>query len=94
MSVIGRILGLAIVTVVGAALYYGSRFWDFRLWERPGLFGSEALPPQGRVVRTWLRGTDFAVFELLIWVIAVFLILTAVQWIFDRIAGLFGRKAP
>ncbi|APX11875.1 hypothetical protein [Tateyamaria omphalii] len=78
-----RALWLAIATLTAAILFYVSRFWDFRLWPRDGLFGIEALRPQGGLVAQWLRGTDLAPFELLIWAIGAFLILTLLQKLYD-----------
>ena len=78
-----RILWLAIATTVAAVLFYISRFWDFRLWSRDGLFGIEALRPQGGLVGQWVRGTDLAPFELLIWAVGVFLVLTLLQKLYD-----------
>ena len=80
---IRRILFLVLTALLGLWFYYISRFWDFRLWDRDGLFGIEALRPQGGLLARWLRGTDFAPYELLIWVIAFFLSLTVLQKIFD-----------
>ncbi len=80
---IRRIVFLAIVALTTAIFYYLSRFWDFRLWGRDGLFGVMELRPQGGLLARWLRGTDFAPFELLIWVVAIFLILTWLQKLFD-----------
>lgn len=82
MTVILRILGLAFATVVFAVLFYVSRFWEFRLWGRDELYG---LRPQGAYVGQWLRGTDFAPFELLIWAIGVFAVLSALQMISARV---------
>lgn len=79
-----RLLSLISVAVVATVLFYVSRFWDFRLWGRDGLFGIEQLRPQGGLLARWLRGTDLAPFELLIWIIGVFLILTWLQSLFDR----------
>ena len=84
---IHRISLLTVTAIIAAALYYGSRFWEFRLWGRPGLFGWDQLPPQGGLVGRWLRGTDFAPFELLIWAVAAFLILTWLEKLFSRIPG-------
>jgi len=83
---IRRALLLAITAALGVVFYYISRFWDFRLWGREGLFEIEALRPQGGLLARWLRGTDFAPFELMIWVVALFLALTVLQWLFDRLA--------
>ncbi|MEM1273654.1 MAG: hypothetical protein AAGF88_07550 [Pseudomonadota bacterium] len=80
-----RVFGLAIAIILGAALFYSSRFWPFQLWDRPGLFGLDALPPRGNLLRGWLRGTDFAPFDLLFWAVGAFLLLTLVQAIFNFI---------
>ncbi|MEL6101941.1 MAG: hypothetical protein AAFV87_02170 [Pseudomonadota bacterium] len=82
-----RVLSLIGVAVIGFILFYASRFWYLSLWGRPGLFGSEALPPQGGLLGRWLRGTDAAPFELIIWAVAAFLILSAVQWASKMISG-------
>jgi hypothetical protein len=84
---IRRVLWLAVMTTVTAAVFYISRFWDFRLWPREGLFGVEALRPQGGLLARWLRGTELAPFELLIWVIGVFLLLTLLQRLYDATTG-------
>ena len=80
-----RILGLGVVALLTIVAVYLSRFWTLRLWGRDGLFGWEALRPQGNLLGRWLRGTDFAPFELLIWAIGVFVILTWVQKLYDRL---------
>ena len=82
-----RVLSLAVVALVGAVLFYVSRFWDFRLWDREGLFGIEALSPGGGLLARWLRGTDFAVYELLVWVVGAFLLLT----LLEKLLSLFGN---
>ena len=79
-----RLFWMLLMIALGAAFFYISRFWDFRLWGREGLLGFEWLRPQGGLLARWLRGTDLAPFELLIWVVGVFLILTGLQKIFDR----------
>lgn len=80
-----RLLWLAVVAAVGLILLYLSRFWIWSLWPRSGLFGLSELRPQGGLLATWLRGTDFAPFELLVWAIGVFLILTFLQKLYDRL---------
>ena len=82
---IRRILLTALAGALAAIFYYLSRFWDFRLWGREGLFGFEDLRPQGGLLARWLRGTDFAPFELMIWVAGIFLALTLLQKLFDRL---------
>jgi len=78
-----RVFWLAVAVSVTAVAYYLSRFWTFRLWPRDGLAGIEWLRPQGGLVARWLRGTDFAPFELLLWGIGVFLLLTVLQKLYD-----------
>ena len=82
-----RIFWLALAAFLAAILFYASRFWFLTLWGRPGLFGLDTLRPQGGLVGQWLRGTDLFPFELLIWAIGAFLLLTFVQ----RITEFFKR---
>ena len=80
-----RVLWLALTTLIAVAVFYLSRFWTLRLWDRGGLFGIEELRPQGNLIAQWLRGTPFQPFELLIWILAVFLLLTVVQKLYDAL---------
>lgn len=80
-----RILLLATITMVAAVLLYLSRFWFLDLWPRAGLFGIQELRPGGGLLGRWLRGTQFAPFELLIWVCGGFLILTMIQNLISRL---------
>ncbi|MCV6584033.1 MAG: hypothetical protein OIF47_00715 [Marinibacterium sp.] len=82
---IPRLFWLSVTGAVAATLFYVSRFWDFRLWSRDGLFGIETLRPQGGLLARWLRGTELAPFELILWVIGVFLVLTWLQRIHDAL---------
>ena len=79
-----RILFLLITAVLAAVLFYLSRFWFLSLWPRSGLFGFEAIRPQGGLLGRWLRGTEAAPFELLLWAILCFLVLTWAQKLYDR----------
>lgn len=79
-----KLIFLALVALISAILFYLSRFWFLSLWPRSGLFGIEALRPQGGLLARWLRGTDAAPFELLIWAVGCFLILTWAQKAYDR----------
>ena len=81
---IKRIIGLMIAALAGIVLLYLSPFWPFDLWGREGLFGIEALRPGGDLLSRWLRGTMLAPFDVLIWVVAVFLSLTWMQQGLDR----------
>jgi len=78
-----RALWIVIAAAVAVVLFYISRFWYLSLWPRSGLFGIEALRPQGGLLGRWLRGTDFAPFELLIWAVSAFLVLTVLQKLYD-----------
>lgn len=82
-----RLIWTGVAALVGLALLYISRFWVFQLWGREGLFGIEALRPQGGLLARWLRGTDFADFELVIWVVLSFLTLTILQKLYDLTSG-------
>lgn len=78
-----RVLWMACAAFTALVLIYLSRFWTLSLWPRDGLFGITALRPQGSLVNHWLRGTDFAPFELLIWAVGAFLVLTVLQKLYD-----------
>lgn len=80
-----RIVLLFLMAVVGVVMLYLSRFWFLDLWPRSGLFGWPDLRPGGGLLARWLRGTQFAPFELLIWSAGVFLILTYLQRFIDWI---------
>lgn len=74
---------LLLMLCVGIIFLYLSRFWFLDLWGREGLFGWQELRPGGGLLGRWLRGTQFAPFELLIWATGVFLILTYLQKFVD-----------
>lgn len=78
-----KLVFLAITAAIAAILFYLSRFWFLSLWPRSGLFGIEALIPQGGLLGRWLRGTDAAPFELILWAILCFLVLTWAQKLYD-----------
>lgn len=80
-----RILWMAITIIVAFVLIYLSRFWAFDLWGREGLFGWRELRPQGGLLGRWLRGTPFQPFELIIWVVGMFLVLTWLEKAYDRL---------
>ena len=80
-----KLFFLAVTAMVGVILFYLSRFWFLSLWPRSGLFGIEHLRPQGGLLGRWLRGTDLAPFELIIWAVACFLVLTWLQMLYDRL---------
>ena len=78
-----KLVVLTLVAALAAILFYVSRFWFLSLWPRSGLFGIEELRPQGGLVARWLRGTDAAPFELILWALGCFLILTWAQKLYD-----------
>ena len=80
-----RSVFLVIATALAVVMLYLSRFWPFDLWSRPGLFGWGELPPQGGLLGRWLRGTDAAPYELIIWGVGCFIVLTYAQKLLDRI---------
>ena len=71
-----RLLVILIVLAVAAVLLYLSRFWPFELWGRRSPLGELGLRPGGNMVQIWLRGTPFAQFDLIIWAVASFLVLS------------------
>lgn len=74
-----RILGLLGAVLLFVVLFYTSRFWVFAFWDRPGLFGLQALPPKGDLVDRWLLGTPWRPYALLIWAVGSFALLSLVQ---------------
>lgn len=79
-----RILWLVATAAIAVILLYLSRFWIFDLWSRDGLLGVKELRPAGDLLAFWLRGTPFAPFELLIWVVGGFLVLSGAQSLYER----------
>lgn len=77
-------LATVIVVCIAVALFYISRFWPFDLWTRQSWLAQLGLRPQGGLLQVWLRGTPFAQFELIIWAVASFVVLSwtekLVQW--------------
>ncbi|WP_298837073.1 hypothetical protein [uncultured Roseobacter sp.] len=82
---IRRVLILVFMFFVTAVVVYLSRFWTWSFWPRSGLFGIEELRPQGGLLGRWLRGTDAAPYELLIWAVGVFVLLSLLQKIWDKL---------
>ncbi|AEI95547.1 hypothetical protein ROBYS_43930 [Roseobacter sp. OBYS 0001] len=80
-----RWVSLTVIALITLIFFYLSRFWYLNLWPRQGLLGIEELRPQGGLLARWLRGTDAAPYELLIWATAFFAVLSIAQKIYDRI---------
>lgn len=82
-----RLLALLLVICVAAGLLYVSRFWPFELWSRQSWLGQAGWRPQGGMLMQWLRGTQFAQFELLIWVVGSFIVLSVSEKVAQRVRG-------
>ena len=82
----GRIFGIFIAAAVVLLALYLSRFWPFDWWSRDGLFGVKELRPQGDLLRQWLRGTMLAPYDLLVWMVGGFVILTQLQNLWSRLS--------
>ncbi|MEM0946384.1 MAG: hypothetical protein AAGK37_03190 [Pseudomonadota bacterium] len=78
--VVAPLLSVAALVLI----FYASRYWFLRLWDGP-LLDIAALRPQGGVVGQFVRGTDFAAFDLILWAIGAFLLLSFLQWVVDRL---------
>jgi hypothetical protein len=79
-----RFFGIVGALLLATLIAYASRYWVFDLWPREGLFGIQGLPPQGDLVRRFLGGTIWSPFDIVIWAIAAFLLLSFVQAVADR----------
>ncbi len=89
-----RVFLLLLMAVFGIIALYLSRFWFLDLWSRQGLFGYSDLRPGGGLLDRWLRGTEFRPFELIIWIVSVFLLLTWLQKIVDFLFKPKSHDAP
>lgn len=82
----GRIFGICIAATLILIGLYLSRFWPFEWWSRDGLFGIKELRPQGDLLRRWLRGTMLAPYDLLVWSVGCFAVLTMLQNLWNRLS--------
>jgi hypothetical protein len=82
-----RFIGLALAICLVAIFAYLSRFWIFDLWSRDGLLGYSVLRPGGDLWRRWMNDLGFGSYDVILWVVGVFAVLTVVQKIWDRFAG-------
>ena len=73
------ILQLLIVLAVATVLLYISRFWPFEFWGRKHPLAEFGLRPDGNMLRVWLRGTPVASFDLFIWILISFPILSVTE---------------
>ena len=84
----GRIGGIVVAVLLALIIAYASRFWPWSgYWSTDGAFGIAWLSPNGDWVRRFLRGTDFARFDLLIWGGFAFLLLSLAHALGSRIGG-------
>ncbi len=78
--------GIALAAALSATALYVSPYWTFRLWDRrEPPFDWELLRPQGDLIAQFLRGTPFRPYEIILWAIGVFLVLSILQAIWTRI---------
>lgn len=82
-----RAAGLCLALILAVALAYVSRFWVVELWGREGLFGVGGLRAGGDLWRGWMRVIGLGAFDLILWAVAGFALLTVVQKIWDRLTG-------
>ena len=82
-----RAAGLCLALILAVALAYVSRFWVVELWGREGLFGVGEVRAGGDLWRGWMRGIGLGAFDLILWAVAGFALLTVVQKIWDRLTG-------
>lgn len=97
--ILAGLFGLVLTGALAAIALYASRFWTPRLWGRDGLFGAEWLRPDGELLRQqWnqlLRGSGFGelnAFDILLWALAIFTVLSLLQWVWSKLARLFGGR--
>ena len=82
-----RAAGLCLALILAVALAYVSRFWVVERWGREGLFGVGEVRAGGDLWRGWMRGIGLGAFDLILWAVAGFALLTVVQKIWDRLTG-------
>ncbi len=80
-----RVFGIVVAILLLVVIVYLSRYWTFRLWDREGLAGIQALRPQGSLPGQWLRGTPFSTFDIIAWAVGSFLLLSIIQAIWARL---------
>lgn len=81
-----RAAGLLLALILLAALAYVSRFWVFAWWGRDGLFGIGALRAGGDLWRGWMNSLGLGPYDLVLWGVVGFGLLTLIQNIWDRLS--------
>lgn len=80
-----RVLAIFIVVLVSVALLYLSRFWPFQLWSGRSPLGQLGLRPGGNMIAVWLRGTSLAQFDLILWGVGSFMVLSWTERLVQRL---------
>lgn len=80
-----RAAGILLALILLAGLAYVSRFWVFDLWGQGGLLGLGALRSGGDLWRGWMNALGLGAYDILLWGVAGFLLLSVVQKIWDRL---------
>lgn len=81
-----RLIGVLVALALLAIVVYVSRFWMFDLWPREGLFGIETLRPGGDLWRRWMRDLGLGTYDILLWAVAGFALLSVAQKIWSLLA--------
>lgn len=87
------VLQIIVISAAALVLLYISRFWPFELWSRQSALGQFGLRPGGGMLQTWLRGTPFSQFELIVWAVLAFVSLSVVEKLLDWLAPANGTDA-
>ena len=82
-----RLFGIIVAISLTFIFAYLSRFWVFAWWGREGLFGIEALLRGGDLWRRWMNDLDLGTYDIVLWIVAVFIALTLLQKLWDRIGS-------
>lgn len=88
------LFGLTLAGLLAAIALYASRFWIWRFWSNDGLFGWAFLRRDGDILRRQLREAanglglrEINAFDVLIWGALAFLLLSVMQWLWNKAAG-------
>jgi len=91
--VLTGLIGLILASFLAAAFLYASRFWTWRFWSNDGLFGWMFLGRDGDILRRNLRDVaqsagygEINAFDVVIWGLLIFLILSVLQWLWNLLA--------
>ena len=79
------ILQLLVVVLASTVLLYISRFWPFEWWGRKHALAELGLRPDGNLLRFWLRGTPLASFDVVIWILISFPVLSFAEKVCQKL---------